>query len=91
MHTNGTKLTASVGSLTASTLLLLAAPTGPTRALHRPPMPSVAVTAEVYPVGPGFCPGTGGAIYWYKISRQLGAAGSGTAGPKTTHQTASPT
>ena len=53
MHTNGTKLTASVGSLTASTLLLLAAPTGPTRALHRPPMPSVAVTPRSIRWDPG--------------------------------------
>ena len=91
MHTTRVKFVAVVGSLTASTLLLLAVPTGPTQALQRPPMPCVAINAGVYPVGAGFCPGTTDAIDWHKVARQLDAAGSGAVLPKTAHQTASPT
>jgi hypothetical protein len=91
MHTNRTKLTAGLGSLAASTLLLLAVPTGPTQALQRPPMPCVAINVGIYNVGTGFCPGTTGAIDWHKIARQLDAAGCGAALSDKAHQTASPT
>ena len=91
MHTTRVKLAASVGSLAASSLLLLAVPTGPTHAWQRPPMPCVAIRAGIYPVGSGFCPATAVAIDWHKIARQLDAAGSGAAPTNTTHHTASPT
>ena len=91
MHTTRVKLVASVGSLAASSLLLLAVPTGPTHAWQRPPMPCVAIRAGIYPVGSGFCPATAVAIDWHKIARQLDAAGSGAAPTNTTHHTASPT
>jgi hypothetical protein len=91
MHINRTTITAGVGSLAASTLLLLAVPTGPTRALHRPPMPCVAITAGIYPVGGGFCPTTAGAMDWHRIARQLDAAGNGAALTNPAHLTASPT
>ena len=91
MHTNRTKLTASLGSLAASSLLLLAVPTGPTQAWQRPPMPCVAIRVGVYPLGAGFCPGTTGAIDWHKTARRLHAAGSGAAPTNTAHVTASPT
>ena len=91
MHSTRVKLVASVGSLAASSLLLLAVPTGPTHAWQRPPMPCVAIRAGIYPVGSGFCPATAVAIDWHKIARQLDAAGSGAAPTNTTHHTASPT
>ena len=91
MHTTRVKFVASVGSLAASSLLLLAVPTGPTQAWQRPPMPCVAIRAGVYPVGAGFCPATAVAIDWHKIARQLDAAGSGAALTNTAHQTAGPT
>ena len=69
----------------------MAVPTGPTQALHRPPMPCVAVNAGVYPVGAGFCPGTAVALDWHKIARQLDATGSRAALIKTAHKTAGPT
>ena len=91
MHTTRVKFVASVGSLAASSLLLLAVPTGPTHAWQRPPMPCVAIRAGIYPVGSGFCPATAVAIDWHKIARQLDAAGSGAAPTNTAHHTASPT
>jgi hypothetical protein len=91
VHTTRVKFAAGLGSLAASSLLLLAVPTGPTQALHRPPMPCVAIGAGIYPVGAGFCPGTTGAIDWYKIARRLHVAGSGAAPSKTTHKTVGPT
>ena len=91
MHSTRVKFVASVGSLAASSLLLLAVPTGPTHAWQRPPMPCVAIRAGIYPVGSGFCPATAVAIDWHKIARQLDAAGSGAAPTNTTHHTASPT
>ena len=91
MHTNRTKITAGLGSLAAGGLLLLAVPTGPTQALHRPPMPCVAVNAGVYPVGAGFCPSTAVTIDWHKIARQISAARSRSALIYMAHQTAGPT
>ena len=88
MHTTRLKFAASVGSLAASSLLLLAVPTGPAQALNRPPMPCVAINAGVYPVGAGFCPATAGAIDWHEIARQLDTAGCDA---RTAHVTASPT
>ena len=91
IRTHNTKLYRhSVGLAHRQHPVAACSPNRPDRALHRPPMPCVAVTAGVYPVGAGLLPGTAGAIDWYKIPRQLDAAGRGTTGPKTAHQTASP-
>ena len=91
MHTTRVKFAASVGSLAASSLLLLAVPTGASQALNRPPMPCVAINAGVYAVGAGFCPATAGAIDWHKIARQLDTAGCDAALTTTAHQKAGPT
>jgi hypothetical protein len=91
MNTTRLKFAASVGSLATSSLLLLAAPTGPTEAWQRPPMPCVAIRAGIYPVGAGFCPATASAIDRHKTARRLRAAGSDVAASTDTHLTASPT
>jgi hypothetical protein len=91
MRTNRPNLATSIGALTACGVLLVAAPTGTSEALRRPPMPCVAIRVGVYPVGAGFCPGTAGAIDWHKTARRLNAAGGGTARSNTAHLTAIPT
>jgi hypothetical protein len=91
MRTNRPQLATGLGALTACGLLLVAAPTGTSQALRRPPMPCVAIGVGVYPVGAGFCPATAGAIDWHKTARQLYAAGGGAALSNTAHQTAIPT
>ena len=56
MRTNRSNFATGLGTLTACGLLLVAAPTGTSEALRRPPMPCVAIGVGVYPVGAGSAP-----------------------------------
>ena len=69
MHTTRAKVTAGLGSLAASSLLVLTVPSDGAQALRRPPMPCVAIRVGVYPAGAGFCPTTAEAIDWHKPAR----------------------
>ena len=91
MHTNFATLTASLGSLTAGALLLLAVPVGPTQVMYRPPMPCIATHIGVYPIATDYCSIIPRAIDWHEIARQLRAASRDTALTHTTRRTASPT
>jgi hypothetical protein len=77
MHTTRAKVTAGLGSLAASSLLVLAVRSDGAQALRRPPMPCVAIRVGVYPAGAGFCPTTAEAIDWHNTARRLHVPGGG--------------
>ena len=68
MHTTPAKVTAGLGSLAASTLLMLAVPNESAQALQRPPMPCIAIRARIYRDGAGFCPAIAELIDWKTTS-----------------------
>ena len=77
MHTAHAKVIAGLGSLAASSLLVLAVPSDSAQALRRPPMPCIAVRAGVLPVGAGFCPTIANTLDWHKTARRLHVPGGG--------------